>query len=305
LINPDEPTGDVGTYVMREDDEDYIYIGRESEQVEVINDLADVEAINRIEGSTLAWDGVQYVSADFPEIGQQGPEGDQGVIGPDGIRGPRGPDGDQGPIGPEGPVGQGVPPGCIIMWSGALVAIPDSYLLCNGLNGTPDLREKFIMGAGTRDTGEEGGGTSGSTAISTSQMPSHAHSWSGSGGTGGGGYHNHSLNADGIHKHSFQAGGDHTHTVSPVVMSQTNLTVGASGQNAKGAAAPGSIGITGGSHTHALNNSSSHTHHVNHESDHTHSISLSGNTNSVGSGSGHTHSVVPKYYSLAYIMKEY
>ena len=38
-------------------------------------------------------------------------------------------------------------PGGIIMWSGALIDIPASYHLCDGTVGTPDLREKFVMGA--------------------------------------------------------------------------------------------------------------------------------------------------------------
>lgn len=38
--------------------------------------------------------------------------------------------------------------GAIILWSGAIVDIPTHWQLCDGTNGTPDLREKFIMGAG-------------------------------------------------------------------------------------------------------------------------------------------------------------
>ena len=40
-----------------------------------------------------------------------------------------------------------VPVGGIIMWSGAVVTIPSSWALCDGGNGTPDLRDKFIVGA--------------------------------------------------------------------------------------------------------------------------------------------------------------
>jgi len=38
--------------------------------------------------------------------------------------------------------------GGIIMWSGAVVDIPLGYVLCDGANGTPDLRDKFLVGAG-------------------------------------------------------------------------------------------------------------------------------------------------------------
>ena len=41
-----------------------------------------------------------------------------------------------------------VPSGSIIIWSGASSAIPSGYVLCNGSGGTPDLRDKFVVGAG-------------------------------------------------------------------------------------------------------------------------------------------------------------
>ena len=41
----------------------------------------------------------------------------------------------------------GVPIGGIIMWSGTVASIPADWQLCDGTNGTPDLRDKFIVGA--------------------------------------------------------------------------------------------------------------------------------------------------------------
>lgn len=38
--------------------------------------------------------------------------------------------------------------GMIVMWFGSLLNIPENYVLCNGENGTPDLRDRFIVGAG-------------------------------------------------------------------------------------------------------------------------------------------------------------
>ena len=35
------------------------------------------------------------------------------------------------------------PVGCIILWSGAANKIPEGWALCNGQNGTPDLRNRF------------------------------------------------------------------------------------------------------------------------------------------------------------------
>lgn len=80
----------------------------------------------------------------------------------------------------------GVPSGFIGMWSGS-GAIPDGWALCNGENGTPDLRDKFVVGAGgSYSVGATGGnsselaslvGSTGETTLSVSQMPSHNHGW--------------------------------------------------------------------------------------------------------------------------------
>jgi hypothetical protein len=51
-----------------------------------------------------------------------------------------------------------VPSGGIIMWSGSVVSIPTGWLLCNGASGTPDLRDRFLIGAGsTYGVGSTGG----------------------------------------------------------------------------------------------------------------------------------------------------
>ena len=45
------------------------------------------------------------------------------------------------------------PSGGIIMWSGTLATIPVGWLLCNGSNSTPDLRNRFVIGAFQDDGG--------------------------------------------------------------------------------------------------------------------------------------------------------
>lgn len=45
------------------------------------------------------------------------------------------------------------PVGGIIMWSGTIAAIPTGWALCNGSNGTPDLRNRFVIGAHSDDAG--------------------------------------------------------------------------------------------------------------------------------------------------------
>lgn len=46
-----------------------------------------------------------------------------------------------------------VPTGLIAMWSGTIATIPTGWLLCNGTSGTPDLRNRFIIGAHSDTSG--------------------------------------------------------------------------------------------------------------------------------------------------------
>lgn len=48
--------------------------------------------------------------------------------------------------------------GMIVLWQGAIVDIPNGWALCDGNNGTPDLRNRFVVGAGdTYDPDDTGG----------------------------------------------------------------------------------------------------------------------------------------------------
>ena len=69
----------------------------------------------------------------------------------------------------------GIPSGVIAIWSGATSAIPSGWVICDGQNSTPDLRDRFVVGAtaGTGDTsfpgvspGHTGGGFTGSMTVS-------------------------------------------------------------------------------------------------------------------------------------------
>ena len=85
---------------------------------------------------------------------------------------------------------QASPKGIIVMWSGAADAVPAGWALCNGKNGTPDLRGRFIVGAGTSasdydvkdtSTGVDRGyavaakGGKNEVALTKAQMPNHSH----------------------------------------------------------------------------------------------------------------------------------
>lgn len=81
------------------------------------------------------------------------------------------------------PASVGIPSGVIVMWSGAADAVPSGWALCDGNNGTPDLRDKFLIGAGnTYAVGATGGANTHSHTASTgahtlteAQMPHHRH----------------------------------------------------------------------------------------------------------------------------------
>ena len=85
-----------------------------------------------------------------------------------------------------------IPAGMIMIWSGSVGSVPSGWVLCNGSNSTPDLRDKFVLGAGsTYAVGATGGSTSVTaagtisvtgTALTEAQMPKHFHSMRGPNG---------------------------------------------------------------------------------------------------------------------------
>ena len=85
-----------------------------------------------------------------------------------------------------------LPTGAIILWSGSIGAIPSGFTICDGTLGTPDLRDRFIVGAGSSYAVAATGGSADSiivshthTATSTVTDPGHYHLQPNSGGAGG------------------------------------------------------------------------------------------------------------------------
>ena len=169
--------------------------------------------------------------------------------------------------------------GMILLWYGNTGNIPSGFVLCDGNNSTPDLRDRFVVGAGSAYSPGNTGGSSGVT-LSTSQLPSHTHSLSASGTTGGGGSHRHYGFAN-------ATGGQQ----------RTGSNLSANNFAAKGTGA-GNIYETYNITTAGNDASAGKTSEA---SSHTHSFSLSGNTGSAGSGSSVENR--PPYYALCYIMK--
>jgi microcystin-dependent protein len=75
-----------------------------------------------------------------------------------------------------------IPSGGIILWSGSTGSVPSGWYLCDGTNGTPDLRNSFIVGAGNTYAVGATGGTADAivvshthTATSVVTDPGHVH----------------------------------------------------------------------------------------------------------------------------------
>jgi hypothetical protein len=129
------------------------------------------------------------------------------------------------------------PIGGIILWSGSVASIPSGWALCNGSNGTPDLRNRFVVGAGSTYAVDATGGSADATlpththtATSTSTVTDPGHFHNVDGPFGGGGNPGGSLNTDN------PAGKNRaTTTVTTgitVATTTTNANAGTSGTNA-------------------------------------------------------------------------
>jgi hypothetical protein len=83
-----------------------------------------------------------------------------------------------GIIGATPPAATPIPAGSIFLWSGSIGSIPAGYVLCNGSNGTPDLRNRFVVGAGSTYAVNATGGSADSVVVShthTITDPGHLH----------------------------------------------------------------------------------------------------------------------------------
>jgi hypothetical protein len=154
------------------------------------------------------------------------------------------------------------------MWSGAQVDIPTGWLLCNGANGTPNLLDRFVIGAGNSyAVGATGGNKD---AI----VPAHTHTATLGGSTAAAGSHSHGVNDPG-HAHGYNT------AFSPV-----GGAAGSDLRNGWGTYQTGSA-TTGIS--------------LNAASDHTHTLSAAGTTDSTGVSA--TNANLPPYYALCFIQK--
>jgi len=231
------------------------------------------------------------------------------------------------------------PTGTIVMWSGSTSQIPEGWALCDGgtytdRNGnpitTPDLRNRFIVGAGGMyGVGSTGGADS--ITLTTAQLPPHAHSIT----IDNAGNHTHNASAAAVDDHTH--GGStstvaaHTHTgttaangshyhggITDVYREPGGTIYYASGTNSFAAAGPNAVTATRTTdtvtdHTHTFTTAAAgdHGHTILTSADgaHTHAITVQSagthtHTATIGStGSGASIDIRPRYYALAYIMR--
>jgi hypothetical protein len=164
-----------------------------------------------------------------------------------------------------------LPVGMIVMWSGSIASIPSGWALCDGSAGTPNLRDRFIVGAGSTYAVGATGGSANAIVVS------HTHAFTGNGNTGTAGNHTHSVNDPG-----------HSHTYNNTIVGGAVYTDHSGNDTPQGYNFP-------------QTSSSSTGISINANGDHTHTATVTGTTDS--SGSSATNANLPPYYALAYIMK--
>jgi hypothetical protein len=186
-----------------------------------------------------------------------------------------------------------IPIGGIIGWSGSVNDIPAHWHLCDGAAGTPDMRDKFIIGAGSTYAV---GATGGAATIDTS----HSHG-DGTLAAAVGAHHHHqsTLATDSdTHSHSgtTNTGSAHTHakTLESVAV-----------QSGSGTTVVQDVTINNESlHTHAFSTSEdAHVHAITGEVGGIQGASTGDVSGSTATGGSTTENNFPPYYAAAWIMR--
>ena len=227
-----------------------------------------------------------------------------------------------------------VPRGGVILWHGSSDAIPKGWAICDGTQGTPDMRDRFVVGAGGKyaldgmggaasatpdvstGTAKTGirladaapGGTAGNSGTGIGIQNAALNIWTGAAGTGIGIYgatldgntlpsHNHTIAAN-----SYQSDGTaqlYGSSNGRIDAYKPTQYTGGSQAHAHGVADPG--------HAHAVG-SSEHAHGVS-DPTHGHTVATEAHNHTLTDG-GHAHTVtakaistLPPYCALHFIMK--
>ena len=197
-------------------------------------------------------------------------------------------------------IGQQIPRGVIVAYHGT--GTPSGWAVCDGNNGTPNLKNRFILGANPKAAGSVGGVESVTLTAEQSGLPAHTHATDTAAAHHAHG--NYTINVSHVHSAWTNGGGDHSHGLwakqdVPTSGSGRRITGGAQGS------APGEWdGTGGGAHNHGVSvaaaGSSAHQLPNTAGANASHSHSVNANTNANAS---QPHDNMPPYYVLVYIMK--
>lgn len=175
------------------------------------------------------------------------------------------------------------PVGGIIMWSGSIASIPSGWGLCNGTSynksdgsgtiASPDLRDRFIVGAGLNYAVATTGGLT-HVNLLQANLPAH----------------NHVISVNG----TVVAAGGHTHTITDP--GHSHVVKGFAG----GAVAGPNTSFDAGTVTYSTDAATTGI-TIDAAADHTHGLNLTASSASVGGDLAHENR--PPFYALAYIMK--
>jgi hypothetical protein len=132
------------------------------------------------------------------------------------------------------------PVGGIIMWSGTIAAIPSGWALCNGSNGTPDLRNRFVIGAHSDNAGVANTTVTGTSTLTGGSKDAIAVSHTHTGTVDSGGNHTHTMTFNRTSK---------SNNATPFILTDPNV-----GENINGSASYNTS--TAGAHTHTFTTAS-------------------------------------------------
>ena len=215
------------------------------------------------------------------------------------------------------------PIGGIILWNGATSTIPANFRLCDGQNGTPDLRDRFVVGAGGAYSVNATGGSN-QVTLTEAQLATHSHGDGTYGtdvnthahgkGTLSNETNNHSHGAgtfeasDNTHSHGITDPGHH-HEIEYSNSDSGDEFIEESGRGKSGQEPTlgNQTGISINSDTHdhdvaGVSGSDSHSHTISGSTaDHSHSHDITGASGDAGSSQPHENR--PPFYALCYIMK--
>ena len=191
----------------------------------------------------------------------------------------------------------GVPVGTVVSFTGLEADIPSDWSLCDGTNGTVDLRNRFIMGASDDATNGNTGGSADAVAVSHTHTANHDHT----GSTNSTGGHSHTANHS--HTGTSASAGSHTHDI---WVDHDAATSHGGTQTIGKTVSPEQLSgyiVAGGAHTHTITIATKNF-STSSQADHSHTVTIATkNFSTASSGVSGTDKNLPPYRKVFYIQK--